>query len=93
MPAPSDHDLLVEINTQMRRILVLLDGGDGKPGFINDVHVLKEDMRRRELEAQELRDAVPTVKQETLVNARWSSGVIATIVTGIVLGIMKALGG
>lgn len=88
----TDHDLLVSIHTQVERIVKLLDG-NGKPGLIRDVAVLQDDMRRREQEAQDLREQVPQTKQEAKISARWNSGVIAVIVSGIILGVKQVLFG
>ena len=82
-----DHDLLVETNTLVRDMHKALNG-NGKPGLIRDVTVLQEDMRRRELEASQLRDSVPSKRNQALVN----SGVLTAILVSIMAAAKQVFG-
>lgn len=75
---PEDHDLLVQISTDMKRLLKAIDG-NGQPGLLQDVAILKQDMRERQYEAQELREAVPSKTRNTAV----TSGIITAIMVSV----------
>ena len=82
-----DHDLLVETNTLVREMHKALNG-NGKPGLIRDVVVLQEDMRKRESEATQLREDVPTKRNQTLV----TSGVLTAVLVSILAAVKQVFG-
>ena len=63
--------------------------GNGQPGIIHKVTVLEEDMRRRELEAFELREAVPSKKHKALLN----SGVLTALLVAVFAALREVFGG
>lgn len=84
MLTPQERDeLLIRIDERTLRSDKALFG-NGHPGLVQDVSVLKEDMRRRETEATELRRAVPTKRKRAL----WDSGAL-TVILAIVFGAAK----
>jgi hypothetical protein len=70
----NDHDLLVSIANDVKRVVKAIDG-NGQPGLIQEVAVLKQDMRERQHEAEALRQAVPSKTRNTAV----SGGVITAV--------------
>ena len=73
-----DHDILVQLATDMKRLLKAIDG-NGQPGLLQEVAILKQDMRERQHEAAMLRDAVPSKTRNTAV----TSGVITAVMVSV----------
>ena len=63
--------------------------GNGQPGIIHRVTVLQEDMRRREAEARDLRDDLPSKKHKALVN----SGVLTALLIAVFTAVREVFGG
>ena len=73
--------LLIRLDERTARLAHLIEG-NGHPGMQHDVTVLKEDMRQREREADELRGAVGAKRTESiLTNAS---------ITAIMVGVFTA---
>ena len=62
--------------------------GNGRPGLINDVVRLKEDMRKREIEAAELRGGAAGKRKDALVG----SGVLTVILVSVLTAVKEVLG-
>lgn len=74
--------LLIRLDERTSRIAHLIEG-NGHPGMLHDVTVLKEDMRQREREADELRSAVGTKGRVDLVKNGGLTLLLITIFTAI----------
>jgi hypothetical protein len=73
--------LLERLDERTARLAKLIEG-NGRPGLLSDVTVLKEDMRQREREAGDLRDSVAAKRnQSILTNAS---------ITAIMVGVFTA---
>lgn len=81
-----DRDLLVAIATDIKRVVRAIDG-NGQPGLVQDVAVLKQDMKERQEEANALRMSTQNVSR----NAAATSGVISLLTLGAAL-LAKLLG-
>lgn len=81
------RDLLVETHTMTREIHKAVYG-NGRPGLIQDVAVLQQDMVRRQDEAKELRENVTSKDRR---GALRSAAVSAIVI--VAAGILKALFG
>ena len=82
----TDHDLLIQIATDVKRIVKVIDG-NGQPGVLQDIAVLKQDMKERQDEAIALRSSTSNVSR----NAAATSGVISLLTLGAAL-LAKLLG-
>ena len=83
----NDHDILVETYTLVKQVHTAVYG-NGKPGLLVDVVTLKEDMRKRELEADDLRHGVAGKRKDALVG----SGVLTVILVSVLTAIKQVLG-
>ena len=80
-------ELLVRLDERTERADHALFG-NGQPGLAKDVAVLKEDMRRREEEARELREAVPSKRKRAL----WDSGTLTVIMAAALMAVKTVFG-
>ena len=85
----NDHDLLVSTHTMMQELYKVIKG-NGRPGLLEKVTVLEDDMRRREQEAAELRtvardlqEGAPSKRNKALVNSGVLTAVLISLFTAI----------
>lgn len=62
MTAPTDHDLIVEMHTDMKRVLRVLDG-NGKQGLIADVVEIRTDLDNVREDLREVKRRAPSRKE------------------------------
>ena len=79
--------LLVRLDERTARLAKLIEG-NGRPGILQDVTILKEDMRQRERMEHDLRDNfVPQAQAEAKASAQtratWTSGLVSAIIVGV----------
>lgn len=75
-------ELLISMRGDVSRVVKLLDG-NGRRGLVEEVAILKDDMRRRESEADELRAGVPSKRDKALV----SSGVLTALIIAVLTAV------
>jgi hypothetical protein len=82
--------LLIRLDERTARLAKLIEG-NGRPGILQDVTILKEDMRQREREADELRGAVPQLaadaKSSAQTRATWTSATVSAIIVGVITAV------